>query len=237
MRKKYKRFKFRHKETIVTILVENEEYYNIAVNAILKARREIENYISKDPFFLTALEPYDCVNARGIVKRMCEAAKIAGVGPMASVAGAIAGYAIEETIKAGARFVVVDNGGDIAINSNEELIIGIYPTNLAFKINGKICICTSSGKIGHSISFGYADAVTIFSEDCCIADAFATTLANEVKEDFKQKEIVETLKRFWNKAKDYVKGAIVIKDEYIGFIGDIPEIVEANVSYDLITKG
>ena len=233
----YKRFKFRHKETIVTILVEDERYYDIAVKAILKARKEIENFISKDPFFLTALEPYDCDVDRGIVKRMCRAAKIAGVGPMASVAGAIAGYAVEEVIKAGARFVVIDNGGDIAVSSDRELTIGIYPTNLAFRISGKICICTSSGKIGHSISFGYADAVTIFAEDCCIADAFATALANEIKEDFKQKEIEETLRRFWKKAKDYVEGAIVVKDECIGFIGNIPEIVEAKVSYDLITKG
>jgi len=233
----YKRFKFRHKETIVTILVESKEYYEIAVKAILKARKEIENYISKDPFFLTALEPYDCVNAEGIVKKMCKAARIAGVGPMASVAGAIAGYAVEETIKAGAEFIVIDNGGDIAINSDKELTIGIYPTNLAFKVSGNVCICTSSGKIGHSISFGCADAVTVFSKDCCIADAFATSLANEIKEDFKQKEIENTLKRFWRKAKNYVRGAIVVKDEYIGFVGDIPKLVEARVDYDLITKG
>ncbi|RLI80490.1 UPF0280 family protein [Archaeoglobales archaeon] len=226
--KDYKRFRFRHKETIVTILVEREEYYRVAIKAILKARKQIENHISKDPFFLTALEPYDC-NADGIVKRMCEAAKIAGVGPMASVAGAIAGYAVDKTIEAGAEFIVVDNGGDIAINSDRELTVGIFPTNLAFKIGGKICICTSSGKIGHSISFGYADAVTIFSKDCCIADAFATALANEIKENFKQKEIENTLEKFWVKAKNYVNGAIIVKDEYIGFIGNIPTIVEAEV--------
>ena len=231
----YKRFKFRHKETIATILVEDEKYYDIAVKAILKARKEIENYIAKDPFFLTALEPYDC-EAEGIVKRMCEAAKKANVGPMASVAGAIAGYAVEETVNAGARFIVIDNGGDIAINSDRELVIGIYPTNLAFKIKGRICVCTSSGKIGHSISFGYADAVTIFG-DCCLADAFATALANEIKEDFGQREIEDALKKFWDNAKNYVNGAIVVKDDFIGFVGNVPEIIKAEIDYDLITKG
>ncbi len=232
-----KRFRFKHKETIATILVEDEKYYKVAANAMLKARKEIENYISTDPFFLTTLEPYDCINAKGIVYKMCRAAKIANVGPMASVAGAIAGYAVEETVKAGAKFIVIDNGGDIAINSDKELTIGIYPTDLAFKIKGKICVCTSSGKIGHSISFGFADAVTIFSEDCCIADAFATALANEIKEDFKQKEIEKTLNSFWNMAKNYVKGAVVVKDEYIGFVGKIPKLVKAKVNYDLITRG
>ena len=231
----FKRFKFRHKETVATILVKQEKYYRIATKAILKARREIEDYILKDPFFLTALEPYDC-KASGIVKKMCEAAKIANVGPMASVAGAIAGYAVDETVKAGADFVVIDNGGDIAIKSDDELTIGIYPTNLAFKVRGKICVCTSSGKIGHSISFGYADAVTILSKDCCIADAFATALANEIKEGFGQTEIECTLEEFWIKAKKYVDAAIVVKDNFIGFVGNVPKIVEAKVNCDLITK-
>jgi len=44
-----------------------------------------------------------------------------------------------------------------------------------------IGICTSSGTIGHSLSFGKADAVTIVSPDTALADAAATRLGNMVK--------------------------------------------------------
>ena len=234
----YKRFKFRHKETIVTILVEDEKYFRVAVDAILKARKEIEIKIKEDPIFYATLEPYDCCG--DIVGRMCEASKLAGVGPMASVAGVIAQYAVEKVVSAGADFIVVDNGGDIAMFLDRPLNIGLftYSNRLCFLIEeeGYYAVCTSSGTIGHSISFGFADAVTIFARDACIADAFATALGNEIKENFGKEEIESVLKDFWMRSKDYVEGAVVIKGDIVGFVGKIPKIVKAEINPDLITR-
>jgi ApbE superfamily uncharacterized protein (UPF0280 family) len=42
-------------------------------------------------------------------------------------------------------------------------------------------ICTSSGRVGHSISFGKADAVTIVAADAALADAVATQTCNMVQ--------------------------------------------------------
>jgi hypothetical protein len=222
--------------------VDEEKYYRVAIDAIMEARREIELMIREDPLFLTSLEPYDIYSGQ-ITKRMVRASKLAGVGPMASVAGVIAQYAVEKMIEEGAEFAVVDNGGDIAIFTDRELVIGVYAgreTRIGFKIKPSreiIAVCTSSGTVGHSISFGFADAATVFCDDACIADAFATALGNEIKENFGEKEVMNALENFWKRASKHVDGIFAIKGRIIGFAGRIPEIVKAEVNPDLITKG
>jgi len=234
--KKYKKYKFKHKETIVTILAEDDKFYEIAVNAILEARKKIELYIKRDPFFYVTLEPYDCKGE--IVERMCKASNLAGVGPMATVAGVIAQYAVEKMVDAGARFAVIENGGDIAMYIDRPIVVGLYTYSLTLGLKiektGFYAVCTSSGTIGHSISFGFADAATIFARDACIADAFATVLGNMIKDDFKKEDILRTLKNFWEKSKNYIDGALVVKDDIIGFVGDVPKFVNAKVKFDIM---
>lgn len=239
-----KRYRYQHKETIVTILVEGDRYYDVAVNAILEARKEIESVIRSDPFFLSSLEPYN-ISGGPVTRRMVEAAEKAGLGPMASVAGMISQYAVEKMVEEGADFAVVDNGGDMAIYSQREIVVGVYTgTNikLGFKIgpsDDMRAICTSSGRIGHSISFGYADAATVFGGDACVADAFATALGNEIKEEANEESFTAVLEEFWEKCrdKDYVDGIFAVKGEMMGFAGKVPEVVRAEVDPDLITRG
>lgn len=232
-----KRFRFAYKETITTILAENEDYYEVAVKAILEARSEIEKYAILNPYFLISYEPIEC-NAKGIVKKMCDSAKIAGVGPMASVAGAIAQFAVDKMIEAGAKIAVVDNGGDIAIFTDRELRVGIFPTNIALLIPAgeKIALCTSSGKIGPSVSFGYADAATVIADDACLADALATALGNAVG-DFKKEKLEKVVGEFYSKYRSFLRGIIVVKDDLVVFSGNIPKIVTARIDENLITKG
>ncbi len=236
------RFKFKYKETAATILTKRKEDYEIIKKAIFEARREIEDYIKKDPFFMLTLEPYECSGK--IVGRMCKASQLANVGPMAAVAGVIAQYAVEEAIKRGAKFAVVDNGGDISMITDQELKVGVYTPSpetqfIGFKIkptDTTYAICTSSGTVGHSISFGYADAATVFAKDACIADAFATALGNRIKENLTKVELERVLKDFWDRCKAYIDGAMVIKGDIIGIIGEIPEIIKIKADFDLITK-
>lgn len=237
--KRFKRFKFSYRETNTTILTESEEFYKIAVKAILEARNEIEEHIKLKPEFLISYEPLNCPKCSGkrVVKEMCYSARIANVGPMASVAGTIAQFAVDKMAEAGAKIAVVDNGGDIAIHSDEELKVGIYPSKIALLIPpvDKIAVCTSSGKIGHSVSFGWTDSATIIAENASIADAFATALGNAIK-DFGRHELEKTLSEFFSINKEFIKGAIVIKEDIIAFAGDIPRILTAEYSEELITK-
>lgn len=237
-----KRFKYQHKQTIVTILVDEEKYYDVAVNAILEARKEIESVIRSDPFFLSSLEPYNFYEGP-VTRRMVDAAEVAGLGPMASVAGMISQYAVEKMVEEGADFAVVDNGGDMAIFSHREIVVGVYTgTNikLGFKIepsNEIKAVCTSSGRIGHSVSFGYADAATVFGGDACVADAFATALGNEIKEEVSEESFTTVMEDFWGRSEGYVDGIFAVKGEMMGFAGKVPEVVRAEVDTDLITRG
>jgi len=233
---------FQLKETIVTIVADQELYITKAKKSIHYHRAALERFIAFDPFFRSTLEPYDCPeNAPEVVKRMIIAGNTMGIGPMSAVAGTIASLAVEAMVDAGATFAIVDNGGDIALINDRPVTIGVYAgaspiKDLAFRLpcHDRITgICTSSGTVGPSISFGMADAAIIFSDDVALADAAATALGNATSIG---KEAVE-------KAFDVVKpvsgikGAIVIQGEYIGMWGDIPEMVRADVSYDCITKG
>ena len=44
-------------------------------------------------------------------------------------------------------------------------------------------MCTSSARIGPSLSFGKADAATIIAPDAALADAIATEVCNRVKNE------------------------------------------------------
>jgi len=154
-------------------------------------RWDIENYITKDTRFLTALKPMPIeLNAPLIVKEMSEAASAAGTGPMAAVAGAIAQLIGLDLLKEGYKDVIVENGGDIFMHSRKGRMVRIYTglpkiwKKLAIKIPPSLMplgICTSSGVIGHSLSFGCADCVVILAVNSALADAVATAAANRVK--------------------------------------------------------
>lgn len=159
--------------------------------AVLTSRQDLENYIKIDPLFLVSLEPVTIrPDAPGIVKIMADAASRAGVGPMAAVAGAIAEAVGRELLKCSDE-VIVENGGDIFMKVDKKTVIGIY-AGAASPFTGKIAlevepagnglgVCTSSGTVSHSLSFGKSDAVVIISEEAALADAVATATGNILK--------------------------------------------------------
>ena len=232
---------FKLKETIATIIADKEEYIEVAEQSIRLSRAELESYIRKDPFFRITLEPYACkAGGPEIVERMSKASFLAGVGPMAAVAGTIAALAVEAMVKKGATHAIVDNGGDIALINDREVLVGIHAGSsslgLGFRLEPSdeiLGICTSSGTVGPSLSFGYADAATVISKDVALADAVATALGNEIKEG-KTEEIKKALEKIKRKE---IEGALVIKGKNIGFFGNLPELIRAKIKPEIITKG
>jgi ApbE superfamily uncharacterized protein (UPF0280 family) len=232
---------FELKETIATIIAEEEKYIETAKKEISKCRSDIEQFIQKDEYFEACLKPYNnhVINTE-IIKKMCESSKELNVGPMATVAGVIAEYAVKAMVSQGAKHAIVDNGGDIAIFSDKPVNIGLYTGNkftkdLAFQVlpkNNIFGVCTSSGKIGHSLSFGNTDAVTVFSHNVSIADAAATALGNLVHTKYDIKNAFKILEDI----NEIIGAVIIIKDE-IGLWGNIPQIIPAKVPYELITRG
>ena len=232
---------FRMKETMVTILAD-VAFFLAAEAEIAIQRQHLEAYIRRDPLFASALVPY-CVpdSAPEIVRRMAEASAKAGVGPMASVAGALAEYALGGMLRAGARHAVVDNGGDIAMFIDRPVVVGLYvgPSparnlGLRFEPRGRILgVCTSSATVGPSLSFGRADAAVVVSEDVLLADAAATSLGNALREKIPE-SIGAALERHLLPG---IEGLMAVLGDQVGLCGDLPEIVRAKIDFDLITKG
>lgn len=194
-----------------------------AERLVRKCRGEIEDYIEKHPRFLKTLIPMERdPSAPGIVKSMIEAAAMTGVGPMASVAGAIADYVGRGLSRSG-RDVIVENGGDIFIRSSVErqvLLLAETSELPAVRLALPPCpepigLCTSSGTLGHSLSFGRADAVTVLWSSASFADAAATAIANVVRD---QGDIKKGIRRAQEIGVD---GVVILVEGHIGAWGKI----------------
>ena len=196
-----------------------------AAEAIAKYRGQIKGYIAKNREFQTALKPLTVAeDAPDIVKEMAKAAKLVGVGPMASVAGAVAEY-VGRDLLSHSRQIIVENGGDIFLKTSSRRLLGIYAADSPF--TGKLAlqiepdqtplgICTSSGTVGHSLSFGRADAAIVLSKWTALADAVATATGNMVKSALDVQPAVE-----FARAIEGVLGVIVILGDKIGAWGDV----------------
>lgn len=210
---------------------------------IYKIRNELEYYIKFNNDFLISLDKLTKKenenNLPKIVQLMYNASRCCDVGPMAAVAGSIAELSIDYLIKNNSKNSIVENGGDIAVINDKKVLCGIYSNNnvlknkIAFKLKPRknpIGICTSSGKIGHSISFGKSDSVTVISNKASISDALATGIGNEVKGESSQSAISNALE-CCEKYRELFKGILIISGNNIGTIGKLPKIVETSEFY------
>ncbi len=203
----------------------NQELSFYTRQMLLNFRGQIENYIDSHPLFKSTLLPYSQdKKASEIIKSMIRTTALCGVGPMASVAGAIAEFVGKELLNYSSE-VIIENGGDIFIKSNQLRKVSIFagrsPFNqrIILKIEAKenyIGVCTSSGTVGPSLSFGQADAVTVISDSVLLADAAATAVGNIIK----TRKVIEQGLIYAQKIKG-VKGVVIIKDDKMGLWGDI----------------
>ncbi|MEM2780543.1 MAG: UPF0280 family protein [Candidatus Bathyarchaeia archaeon] len=223
--------KFQLKETVCTIISDQITAIDVAIASIIKNRRIIEVYVKNDPIFLFSLKPVHVENGPEVVKRMAEAAEKANVGPMAAVAGVLADLAVEEMIKTGCNVAIVENGGEIsaisdvpidtALLAGDHVLSGRFGFRLA---EFPIGVATSSGLYSHALSFGQAEAVTIFAINAGLADAVATAVGNMINGNDHRQVAENGIKKALG--IEGVKGAIVIYRDYISIGGQIPEIIK-----------
>ncbi len=213
-------------ETDLHILAE-QDVRAAAHDLIITCRSQIERYIASHRQFATSLCPLPQDNlAPALIQNMLTAARAADVGPMAAVAGAIAEFVGRGLLKAGlTNEVMVENGGDIFLLRNQECLTAIYAgeSPLSNKIGLRIIpekmplgICTSSGSIGHSLSFGQADSVTVLAPNTALADTAATRLGNELKNDDDMGHTLDVAQTIPG-----LLAVVVVKNETLGAWGDI----------------
>jgi hypothetical protein len=218
-------FEVRIRETDLQILA-GKELRHEANDAVLRYRSQLESYIARHPEFVTALTPLPSdPTAPPIVKSMLAAGQAAQVGPMAAVAGAMAEYVGLDLLAAGAGEVVVENGGDIFFCRHQQSVVGIFAggsplsNRVGLKIPASLMplgICTSSGTVGHSLSLGEADAVTVLAKDTALADAVATLVGNAVQPG-------QSLEPALAKAPTVpgVLGVVIIRGKDLGAWGEV----------------
>jgi ApbE superfamily uncharacterized protein (UPF0280 family) len=208
------------------LLILAEKALTAPAHEILKKeRRELEDYIGKNPKFAKAFKPYHVsVFSPGIVKLMSWAARRANVGPMAAVAGAVS-EAVGKGLLKHSKNVIVENGGDIFIRTSKPRRIGVYAgkspfsEKIAIEISPQdtpLGVCTSAGTVGHSVSFGAADAVLVTAASCALADAAATAIGNVVKSE-------DTIEEGLNIAKKIkgLHGVLIIKNDKMAAWGTL----------------
>jgi len=220
------------KETNLNIQAETD-LTEMALKSVLDCRNKIETYIGFHPEFATSLVPVKGLfPVPPLITDMLESGRLAQVGPMAAVAGAVAEYTGKALLPY-SREVIVENGGDIFVKSGSDTIFGIYAQASPFSMTTGIRVekrdkpyglCTSSGTFGHSKSFGRADAATILSDSCCLADAVATKLGNMVKTGRDIKGAIEA-----GKVIPWVQGIVIIIGENLGLWGAL-ELVSLSPS-------
>jgi len=219
------------KESKIFLKIESGRFFDIAHSSLLKNRAELEEYIGMHPFFESTLDPLEVdEEAPRVVKLMAGAAEKTGVGPMAAVAGALADLMLEDAVNEGCRYAIIENGGDIAMQVDRAAKVVVYAGSSPFsgKIGFEVMpeetpmgVCTSSGTVGHSISFGNADAAVAFADSAALADAAATALGNSVKSEDCVRGAAELAKKL------SIRGAVVIKGKSIAAWGRIPKIVKS----------
>lgn len=197
-----------------------------AARLLRRLRSEILAY--PDPEFLTSYVPLkqSADEASPCILGMLRSAKLSGTGPMASVAGAIAqevGSHLKK--KFSLEEIVVENGGDLYLDVLKPLPVTLYAGNnslsgkVSIVVEPKHCplgVCTSSAKVGHSHSFGKADAVMVASRDAALADAYATAFCNMVKSEAD----VERVSRLMND-KEEILSSLVLLDTKLALCGQL----------------
>ena len=197
-----------------------------ALEIVQRQRALLENYIARHPGFVAALEPFPVGDdAPAIARTMADAAAKVNVGPMAAVSGAFAEFVGRDLLKYSAE-VIVENGGDIFLKSTKSRLVGVYAGEdspltgrIAIKIEPSdtpLGVCTSSGTVGHSLSFGKSDAVVILSPSAALADAAATAVGNIVKTEADVQSALD-----FARGVDGLLGAAVIINDKMGIWGKI----------------
>ena len=237
MKKLFKR-EFVLKESNCTILADKEQAIEAALESLRLNRGQLENYIETNPKFLHSLKPVQIPPEPLVVKLMAQAAEKADVGPMAAVAGVLADLAVQDMVSRGCKVAVLENGGEISAVSSEPIDVAVaageepLSRRFGFRLTDfPAGVATSSGRFSHALSFGDAEAVTIFCAEAGLADAAATAVGNVVKGEDHESAIQNGIKKA--KSIHGVEGALILYKGAVGTFGKIPQIIKVQPSGNL----
>lgn len=219
------------KETQCTIISDKQTGISAAIESIKRNRQELEIYVRANPKFLHTLKPIPAPEKPLVAKLMALAAEKADVGPMAAVAGVIADLAVNDMTNAGCEVAVVEDGGEISATSNVPVNVAVaageepLSRRFGFRLTEfPIGVATSSGRFSHALSFGDAEAATVFCKNAGLADAAATAVGNVVKGE--NAEVAIKVGTEIGLSIEGVEGVLILYKGKVGMAGKIPEIIK-----------
>jgi len=224
---------FQFKETHCKIIADKKQGIQTAIKSIKQNRKALEEYGKAHPKFLYTLEPISAPAEPLVAKLMAEVAEKANVGPMAAVAGVLADLAVKDMIADGCEVAVVENGGEISAVSNTPIDVAVaagdapLSKRFGFRLTDfPAGIATSSGRFSHALSFGDAEAATVFCKDAGLADAAATAVCNVVKGEDCQAAIQAGISKALS--IQGVEGVLIIFKGFTGTAGKTPQIIKVS---------
>ncbi len=222
---------FELKESAGTIIADKENAFDVAIASLKQNRLELETFCKSHQKFVFSLKPIKPPAKPLVAKLMAESAEKANVGPMAAVAGVLADLAVKDMVSAGCKVAVVEDGGEISAISNVPvdvaLAAGDDPLSKKFGFRlyeFPVGVATSSGRFSHALSFGDAEAATVFCDNAGLADAAATAVGNVVKGENPQDAINSGIESA--QSIPGVNGVLILYKGFVGTAGKIPNIIK-----------
>jgi ApbE superfamily uncharacterized protein (UPF0280 family) len=192
--------------------------------SVLERRAQIAETIASCPEFASSHLPIALDTPYPMIHRMIVESARAGVGPMAGVAGAVAEFAGRDI--GGTGDVIIENGGDLFIRTARDRALLVYAgedspfrDRIRIRLRGggePWGVCTSSGQVGHSWSYGRADAAVVIARSALTADVFATAIGNRVHDE---RDVEEALA--WARGVEGLVGGVVLIGARCGLWGDV----------------
>jgi len=221
---------FQIKETQSTLIADKEQAVKTAMDSIRRNRKALEDYAKVSPRFFYSLKPVAVPSEPLVARLMAEAAEKANVGPMAAVAGVLADLAVKDMLAEGCNVAVVEDGGEISAVSDQPVDVALaagdepLSKHFGFRLTDfPIGVATSSGRFSHALSFGDAEAATVFCSNAGLADAAATAVGNVVRGD----DCEGAVQRGIDKALSIegVEGVLIMYKGYTGTAGSVPQLI------------
>jgi uncharacterized protein len=222
---------FSYKDSNCNLIANSQAGIAAAKDSIMRNRTRLETYIAANPKFAWTLKPFPPPKEPLIAKLMAEEAQKADVGPMAAVAGVLADLAVKDMLGAGCKIAVVEDGGEVSAVSDVPIDVGFaageepLSRRFGFRLTEfPAGVATSSGRFSHALSFGEAEAATVFCGEAGLADAAATAVGNVVKGENADGAIERGIAA--GKAITGVEGVLILYKGCTGTWGKIPQIIK-----------
>jgi hypothetical protein len=131
-------------------------------------------------------------------------------------------------------------GNGPGLSGDTSITVGLYAGpdspltgRIALKLTSSMLpagLCSSSSRMGHSLSFGRCDLATVYADDTAVADACATLACNLIRSETDMEEAMNRILGI-----EGVRGILCVLGDKLGMAGVTPELTPLRDG-DIVSK-